>query len=123
MAAVALQRHRVQLQLRRVQLPLLALPAVPLQLPFLLVVNLDGNLGFALDDMEIGDEVAIVRQEEAGTEAAWGADLDDGLAELGFAPVELRRVGEAGFMVTRLERPCSDRYPRRTGIPEKRPLW
>ena len=47
----------------------------------------------------------------------------DGLAELGFGPAEQIRPGEAGFMVTRLEAPCPDRYPRRTGVPEKRPLW
>ena len=47
----------------------------------------------------------------------------DGLAELGFGPAEHIRHGEAGFMVTRLAGSCPDRYPRRTGVPEKRPLW
>lgn len=46
-----------------------------------------------------------------------------GLEALGFAPAEILRSGAAGFMVTRLVAPCPDRFPRRTGVPEKRPLW
>ena len=45
-----------------------------------------------------------------------------GLAQLGLVPVgpflEL-----AHYMVMRLETPCPDRFPRRVGIPAKRPLW
>ncbi|MEI6570129.1 MAG: RsmG family class I SAM-dependent methyltransferase [Actinomycetes bacterium] len=47
----------------------------------------------------------------------------DGLNALGLAKPELHRIGEAGFMVSRLETLCPDRYPRRNGMPEKRPLW
>jgi 16S rRNA (guanine527-N7)-methyltransferase len=47
----------------------------------------------------------------------------DGMAELGFSPPRVERVGGSGYMVVELVHPCSDRYPRRNGIPEKRPLW
>jgi len=47
----------------------------------------------------------------------------DGLKSLGLAKPELHRIGEAGFMVSQLETLCPDRYPRRNGMPEKRPLW
>jgi len=47
----------------------------------------------------------------------------DGLNALGLAKPELHRIGEAGFMVSQLETLCPDRYPRRNGMPEKRPLW
>jgi len=46
-----------------------------------------------------------------------------GLAELGLGPARSVRAGSAGFMVTTLVGACPDRYPRRTGVPEKRPLW
>lgn len=46
-----------------------------------------------------------------------------GLTALGLAKPELHRIGEAGFMVSQLETLCPERYPRRNGMPEKRPLW
>jgi 16S rRNA (guanine527-N7)-methyltransferase len=47
----------------------------------------------------------------------------DGLKSLGLGDPELHRIGEAGFMVSRLEAICPERFPRRNGMPEKRPLW
>jgi 16S rRNA (guanine527-N7)-methyltransferase len=47
----------------------------------------------------------------------------DGLKSLGLAKPELHRIGEAGFMVSRLEALCPEQFPRRNGMPEKRPLW
>ncbi len=47
----------------------------------------------------------------------------EGLKALGLTRPDLHRVGEAGFMVSRLEELCPERYPRRNGMPEKRPLW
>lgn len=44
----------------------------------------------------------------------------DGLAELGLAASDVR---VDGMKVLRQTSPCSDRYPRRTGIPAKRPLF
>lgn len=34
-----------------------------------------------------------------------------------------RLEGPPALVVLRLESPCPDRYPRRTGVPAKRPLW
>lgn len=46
----------------------------------------------------------------------------DGLALLGLGPAVT--VGDgARVVVCRQEAPCPDRYPRRVGIPAKRPLW
>ncbi len=47
----------------------------------------------------------------------------DGLKSLGLAKPELHRIGEAGFMVSPLEALCPEQFPRRNGMPEKRPLW
>jgi len=69
--------------------------------------------------LSIGGTLSVSEPPEARTER-WP---ESGLAELGFAPAQERRDGDAGFMVTTLVMPCPDRYPRRTGIPEKRPLW
>ena len=69
--------------------------------------------------LSIGGTLSVSEPPEARADR-WP---DSGLAELGFAPAQERRDGDAGFMVTKLVAPCPDRYPRRTGIPEKRPLW
>ena len=46
-----------------------------------------------------------------------------GLAELGFSGAAIRRSGEATVAILELSEPVSGRWPRRTGIPAKRPLW
>ena len=69
--------------------------------------------------LSVGGTLSVSEPPEARADR-WPSD---GLAELGLAPAEERRDGEAGFMVTTLISACPDRYPRRTGIPEKRPLW
>jgi 16S rRNA (guanine527-N7)-methyltransferase len=54
--------------------------------------------------------------------ARWPAS---GLAELGLAPDGAVAVGEPPRHFQRLRQvePCPDRYPRRTGVPAKRPLF
>ena len=44
------------------------------------------------------------------------------LAELGLRPLELRR-DEFAYQVLVRDRPCPDAYPRRSGVPAKRPLF
>lgn len=44
------------------------------------------------------------------------------LSELGLRPVRFSR-GEFGYQVLVQDRPCPDRFPRRTGVPAKRPLF
>jgi 16S rRNA (guanine527-N7)-methyltransferase len=47
----------------------------------------------------------------------------EGLAELGLRGPEIHRGKDARFAILALAAPASDRWPRRTGIPSKRPLW
>ena len=54
-----------------------------------------------------------------------GASGDDrwrGAAELGLGPATVV-TGPPSLAILRQERPCPPQYPRRTGIPTKRPLW
>jgi 16S rRNA (guanine527-N7)-methyltransferase len=46
-----------------------------------------------------------------------------GLAELGFAEPVPMRAGDTGAVRLVLDVPASDRWPRRDGVPAKRPLW
>lgn len=47
-----------------------------------------------------------------------------GLAELGYGSVTPFRMGEAGAVrILRSPDPVDDRWPRRDGVPTKRPLW
>lgn len=50
----------------------------------------------------------------------WPAEL---LAQLGLGPAGIRHGEAVTVAVIRQESPASDRWPRRTGIPSKRPLW
>jgi 16S rRNA (guanine527-N7)-methyltransferase len=47
----------------------------------------------------------------------------DQLAQLGLAAPAISTDGEATVARLRLTTPVADRWPRRTGIPAKRPLW
>ena len=61
----------------------------------------------------------VVAEPPGGSELRWPPE---GLALLGMEPVE--RVSEpSAFQVLRQVELCGDRYPRRTGIPAKRPLF
>lgn len=46
----------------------------------------------------------------------------EGVAELGLEPAVLI-AGPPSFVRLRLAHPVDERYPRRTGVPDKRPLW
>lgn len=61
----------------------------------------------------------VVAEPPGGAAERWPAD---GLDMLGLRPLEA--VAEpSAFQVLVQERPCPDRFPRRTGIPAKRPLF
>jgi 16S rRNA (guanine527-N7)-methyltransferase len=47
---------------------------------------------------------------------------EDAVAELGLEPAVLI-TGPPSFVRLRLAHPVDERYPRRTGVPGKRPLW
>ena len=48
---------------------------------------------------------------------------DSGLAELGLRASAVRERDGFHFQLLRQADPCSARYPRRTGVPERRPLF
>ena len=57
------------------------------------------------------------------TEASVGRWQAEGLGELGLAAERCVRVRGAWYRVLRQKSPCPDRYPRRPGTPERRPLF
>ena len=63
----------------------------------------------------------VVSEPPGSTGERWPAEA---LALVGFAPAQVRETaGGYRFAVLRQERPCPPRYPRRVGIPAKRPLF
>ena len=50
---------------------------------------------------------------------------EEGVALLGLVPLRRVRVSasEASYRLLRQHSPCPARYPRRDGVPRKRPLW
>ena len=60
-------------------------------------------------------------EEDAGTGTVrrWP---EEGLDTLGFGPAVLQRTGDASFVTITKVR-SDDEWPRRTGVPAKRPLW
>ncbi|HVF13353.1 MAG TPA: RsmG family class I SAM-dependent methyltransferase [Acidimicrobiales bacterium] len=63
---------------------------------------------------------AVVSEPPGGRPSRWPAS---GLAPLGMEPDGPIEVAGASYQVLRQRAPCPDRYPRRTGIPSKRPLF
>ncbi|MEA2686132.1 MAG: rRNA (guanine527-N7)-methyltransferase [Actinomycetota bacterium] len=62
----------------------------------------------------------VVSEPPGGRPDRWPAA---GLAPLGLEPAATVEVGGAWYQVLVQTSPCPDRYPRRTGIPAKRPLF
>jgi 16S rRNA (guanine527-N7)-methyltransferase len=65
------------------------------------------------------DGSMVVSEPPGGDPSRWPAD---GLARLGLV-LEQVSAGPPAFAVLRQVSPCPARFPRRTGIPSKRPLW
>ena len=63
--------------------------------------------------------VLVVSEPPGGPADRWDVA---GLAALGLAVAE-QRAGPPALVVLRQETTCPPRYPRRAGIPAKRPLW
>ncbi len=61
----------------------------------------------------------VVSEPPGGSRDRWPADR---LEELGLRPLDAV-VEPSAFQVLLQERPCPERFPRRTGIPAKRPLF
>jgi 16S rRNA (guanine527-N7)-methyltransferase len=64
----------------------------------------------------------LIVSEPPGSDGARWAHPDE-LATLGLVAEDLRVRGDHRFQVLRAAGPCPDRYPRRTGVPTKRPLF
>lgn len=63
---------------------------------------------------------AVVSEPPGGEPERWPAE---GLALLGMAPAALVRAGGASYQVLRQATACPERWPRRVGVPAKRPLF
>ena len=69
--------------------------------------------------LAIGGRLLVSEPPEGVTEDRWPPE---GVAALGFGPVREISVG-ARFALLELLEPCEERFPRRTGVPSKRPLF
>ncbi len=63
---------------------------------------------------------AVVSEPPGGMPSRWSAA---GLGLLGMAPVAAVAAESGAYQVLRQEQRCPDRYPRRVGVPAKRPLF
>ena len=63
---------------------------------------------------------AVVSEPPGGAPERWPADR---LHEFGLAPGPAVVAGGAAFQVLRQEGTCPDRFPRRVGVPAKRPRF
>lgn len=71
--------------------------------------------------LRVGGLLVVSEPPADGDRERWPAA---GCAELGLEPLQAVRVGgRFGYQVLVQRTTCSDRYPRRTGIPGKRPLF
>ena len=72
----------------------------------------------------LGGRLIVSEPPDGGGERWREAAAPDRLAELGLMAEErIRSAGGFGFQVLRATGPCPGKYPRRTGIPAKRPLF
>ena len=62
----------------------------------------------------------VVSEPPEQSEGRWSPE---GLVELGLSRPDIRRAGEATAAVLRREGTLDERWPRRAGVPAKRPLW
>jgi 16S rRNA (guanine527-N7)-methyltransferase len=67
-----------------------------------------------------GGRFVVSEPPSADAEQRWPSD---GLARLGMARTAVLREGETGAVVLTRPEPLADRWPRRSGVPGKRPLW
>jgi 16S rRNA (guanine527-N7)-methyltransferase len=71
--------------------------------------------------LEVGGILVVSEPPEGGSSERWPVE---GLGELGLAPILAGgHRGRFGYQVVEKQGPTPDRFPRRTGIPAKRPLF
>jgi 16S rRNA (guanine527-N7)-methyltransferase len=73
----------------------------------------------AVGFLDVGGEL-VVSEPPGGAPERWDPD---GLARLGLGAPEVRSAGGASIARLRLEREPGPKWPRRTGVPARRPLW
>jgi len=64
--------------------------------------------------------IGVISEPPGGAPSRWPAE---GLALLGLKAGAQVRAGDANFQVLHQEELCPDRYPRRVGVPVKRPVF
>jgi len=75
----------------------------------------------AVGFLRAGGELVVTEPpEDGGSASRWDVA---GLAELGFVSPVPFRTGETSAVRIRLAEAVTDRWPRRDGVPTKRPLW
>jgi 16S rRNA (guanine527-N7)-methyltransferase len=74
----------------------------------------------AVGFLDTGGVLVVTEPPDAEVETRWSVA---GLAELGLGPAEPLRAGETGAVRIRSTGAVDDRWPRRDGVPAKRPLW
>jgi 16S rRNA (guanine527-N7)-methyltransferase len=67
-----------------------------------------------------GGRVAVSEPPGPADPQRWPAK---GLAELGLGTPELRKGNAGGVAILQIMGPAADRWPRRAGVPGRRPLW
>ena len=74
----------------------------------------------AVGYLRAGGALVVTEPPESEVEVRWSVA---GLEELGLGPAEPLRAGETGAVRIRSTGAVEDRWPRRDGVPAKRPLW
>ncbi len=74
----------------------------------------------AVGFLRSGGELVVTEPPDSDVEARWPPG---GLAELGLGVATPLRAGDTGAVRIRLTGMPDDRWPRRDGVPTKRPLW
>jgi 16S rRNA (guanine527-N7)-methyltransferase len=74
----------------------------------------------AVGFLQEGGHLAVSEPPDSDPATRWPSE---GLAQLAFEGPEIRRGDGASVAILTKTAPTSDRWPRRTGIPTKRPLW
>jgi 16S rRNA (guanine527-N7)-methyltransferase len=67
-----------------------------------------------------GGDLVVTEPPDSDAVERWPVS---GLTELGFEAAEPMRVSDTGAVRMRLRGAVDDRWPRRDGVPAKRPLW
>jgi 16S rRNA (guanine527-N7)-methyltransferase len=79
-------------------------------------VTAECAVGFLVE----GGNLVVTEPPDDTALARWDPD---GLEQLGFSPAVPIRERETGAVRLELGGPVDDRWPRRDGVPTKRPLW